>query len=76
MKPSTITAIAALLGGSFLIPVPAEARNGWVKARCSNEGCHYYRLLSRNGIFVKVEVKGTFPSKLDAVIYREIDCNE
>ena len=33
MKLSNITTIAALIGRSFLIPVPAEARNVWV-----NEG--------------------------------------
>ena len=32
MKLSTFLASAAVIGGSFLIPVPAEARNGWVKA--------------------------------------------
>ena len=33
MKLSNITTIAALIGRSFFIPVPAEARNVWV-----NEG--------------------------------------
>ena len=29
MKLFTSIAAAAVIGGSFLIPVPAEARNGW-----------------------------------------------
>ena len=33
MKLSNFAAIAAVIGGSFLIQVPAEARNVWV-----NEG--------------------------------------
>ena len=32
MKLSTFTATAAVIGRSFLIPVPAEARNGGVNA--------------------------------------------
>ena len=49
MKLSTFVAAAAVIGGSFLIPVPAEARNGWVQAYCDiNDECIYLKPISRN----------------------------
>ena len=49
MKLSAFVAIAAVIGGSFLIPGPAEARNGWLKAACANNGtCYYIKPIQRN----------------------------
>ena len=49
MKLSTFAAIAAVIGGSFLIPVPAEARNGWIQVGTSNGETHYMKPLGCNG---------------------------
>ena len=49
MKLSAFVAIDAVIGGSFLIPNPAEARNGWMRGGCSNDGrCNYQKVLSKN----------------------------
>ena len=38
MKLSSFAFIAAVIGGSFLIPVLAEGKNPWIKAAESSEG--------------------------------------
>ena len=60
MKLSAFVAAAAVIGGSFLIPVPAEARNGWQEAGCDNYGdCLYVRKTSRSGSIAKFQTKLT-----------------
>ena len=55
MKLSAFIAAAAVIGGSFLIPVPAEARNGWVKIHCDrNDECTYQKIIKRSGSIVTV----------------------
>ena len=55
MKLSTFVAIAAVIGGSFLIPNPAEARNGWIQTGVSNTGVsHYSKLENRQGHYVSI----------------------
>ena len=50
MKLSSFVAIAAVIGGSFLIPNPAEARNGWVYVTSDRNGAaNYMRYLGRSG---------------------------
>ena len=54
MKLSAFVAIAAVIGGSFLIPNPAEARNGWVEAGTMNDGrTSYVKKISCNGSICK-----------------------
>jgi hypothetical protein len=52
MKLSAFVAAAAVIGGLFLIPFPAEARNGWVYSHQSQKGDSvYFRNKGcRNGI--------------------------
>jgi hypothetical protein len=53
MKLSAFVAIAAVIGGSFLIPNPAEARNGWVRGGCDNDGqCSYQKIIKKDWPFV------------------------
>jgi hypothetical protein len=50
MKLFSAIAAAAVIGGSFLIPNPAEARNGWVKVGCGSQSgqCVYVKVIGRN----------------------------
>ena len=82
MKLLNAIAAAAVIGASFIIANPVEARNGWIEAVCgtnprNERGCHYYRVLSRNSPFVIVDEKSTFPvrGKKEIASHREIDCN-
>ena len=81
MKLFSSIAAAAVIGASFVVPNPAEAKNGWIEAGCgsNNEGsgCYYYRVLSRSGNVVTVEEKTTFPSKSEKplAIHKQIDCS-
>ena len=44
---------AAVIGTSFIATNPAEARNGWMKSGCSNDGsCYYQKVLSANWPYV------------------------
>ncbi len=53
MKLSAFVAIAAVIGGSFLIPNPAEARNGWIRAADTSDGTTFYvKPVKRNGPYV------------------------
>ena len=59
MKLSAFVAAAAVIGGSFLIPNPAEARNGWVYVTStpSNSGgdaSNYVKVTSRTGNIVNL----------------------
>ena len=49
MKLSAFITAAAVIGGSFLIPNPAEARNGWIKAACGvgSDHCYYVKPLNK-----------------------------
>ena len=49
MKLSTFLASAAVIGGSFLIPVPAEAKNGWTFIAESTSG---------NRVWIKKDFSG------------------
>ena len=42
MKLFTAIASAAVIGASFLVPNPVEARNDWLNAGTSNEGVSHY----------------------------------
>ena len=42
MKLFTAIASAAVIGASFLVPNPVEARNGWFYAGTANSGTSYY----------------------------------
>jgi len=69
MKLSTFVAIAAVIGGSFLIPNPAEARNGWMKVGCSSRTgqCVYTKVLNRNSYpYVSFMSNGKHMFKLEA----------
>ena len=49
MKLFKAIAASAVIGGSFLIPVPAEARNGWMQGGCNmNDQCYYQKVISKN----------------------------
>ena len=49
MKLLNAIAAAAVIGGSFLIPVPAEAKNGWVNVGSLRNGeTHYVKPLGGN----------------------------
>ena len=79
MKLFSSIAAAAVIGASFVVPNPVEAKNGWIKAGCAadNSGCYYYRFLSRSGNVVTVEVKNTRPTKATPPLakHRQIDCS-
>ena len=72
MKLSAFVAIAAVIGGSFLIPVPAEARNGWMKGGCEMDGgCYYQKVISKNWPYV------TFKSNTPYGPFTEVaDCQQ
>ena len=56
MKLSAFVAIAAVIGGSFLIPVPAEASNGWITAGSTREGnSHFIKRINRSESVVTVK---------------------
>ena len=81
MKLFSSIAAAVVIGASFIVPNPAEAKNGWIEAGCgsNNEGsgCHYYRVLSRSGNVVTVEEETTIPwkGKKPLAIHEQIDCS-
>ncbi len=79
MKLFSSIAAAAVIGASFVVPNPVEAKNGWIEAGCSakGSGCKYWRVLSRSGNVVTVEEKTTFPSKSEKplAIHKQIDCS-
>ena len=56
IKLSAFVAIAAVIGGSFFIPGPAEASNGWIAAGSTSEGNSIYiKRVNRSGSVVKVK---------------------
>ena len=73
MKLSNFVAIAAVIGGSFLIPVPAEARNGWKQVYCDPDdgSCWHTRVISRNYPYVTYE--NNYPTLLSK---KEADCQQ
>jgi len=74
MKLSDCAAVAAVIGGSFLIPVPAEARDGWVKAGCHNGACGYVKVIRRNYPYVTYEsnsAAGMFTKEADCHQYKK-----
>ncbi len=77
MKLFSSIAAAAVIGASFVVPNPVEAKNGWIRAGCSSSGCLYYRVLSRSGNVVTVEFQSTFPTKLEKPLasHTQIDCS-
>ena len=49
MKLFPAIAAAAVIGASFIAPNPAEARNGWVKSACHQNGeCFYVKVIDRS----------------------------
>ena len=80
MKLFSSIAAAAVIGASFVAPNPVEAKNGWITAGCAYDpppGCFYYRVLSRSGNVVTVEVKSTLPRKSAKPLatHTRIDCS-
>ncbi len=71
MKLSAFVAAAAVIGSSFLIPVPAEARNGWIRVgeNIDNETL-YMKVDRRNGAFRNVSLNFG-----GGIYQREINCN-
>jgi hypothetical protein len=56
MKLSAFVAIAAVIGGSFLIPVPAEAGNGWIATGSTPEGNSLsIKRINRSGSVVTIK---------------------
>ncbi|KZR84902.1 hypothetical protein MITS9509_02842 [Synechococcus sp. MIT S9509] len=49
MKLSTFAAAAAVIGGSFLIPVPAEARDDWIYIGTVKGNQGYIKPLGKQG---------------------------
>ena len=72
MKLFSAIAAAAVIGGSFLIPVPAEARNGWMRGGCNNAGkCNYQKVLSKNWPYV------TYKNNTPSGMWTEVaDCQQ
>ena len=53
MKLFNAIASAAVIGASFLVPNPVEARNGWMQGGCDAEGkCVYQKVISTNWPYV------------------------
>ena len=67
MKLSAFAAIDAVIGGSFLIPFPAEARNGWIYAAKGDLNTHYVNKMGHQGPQVKFHWKATDPGGWDKV---------
>ena len=72
MKLSAFVTIAAVIGGSFLIPSPAEARNGWVYVESSKEESFYIKPLVKRGNIVTFATRW---SDLEKQINRTVNCN-
>ena len=71
MKLFNAIAAAAVIGGSFLIPVPAEARNGWIVVGQSvANDTLYMKVDSRNGAFRNASLNWG-----DEIYQQEINCN-
>ena len=71
MKHSAFLAAAVVIGGSFLIPVPAEARNGWVLIGEGDSGLKHEKLESyAQNRYANVRVAsngGSYPKTIDCV---------
>ena len=73
MKLSTFAAIAVVIGGSFLIPVPAEARNGWVYShRAQNGDSVYFR---NQGCWKGICNVEKMHSSWSGTITNKVNCN-
>ena len=59
MKLSTFVATAAVIAGSFLIPAPAEARNGWMYVGRQDGESLYVKFLGKSGNIAMTEDKNS-----------------
>ena len=78
MKLFNAIAAAAVIGASFIAANPVEAQrapNGWAQGGCGNDVCTYIKYRRRNGNFVSVEVKSTFPKGHSSYL-AEFSCND
>ena len=67
MKLFTLIASAAVIGASFLVPHPVEARNDLMKGGCDTDGtCVYQKVISKNCLYVVF--KGDMPIKIIAKV--------
>ena len=71
MKLITAIASAAVIGASFLVPNPVEARNGWVLIGEGGEGLKHEKLDSyAQGRYANVQVAdngGSYPKTIDCL---------
>ena len=72
MKLFKAIAAAAVISTSFVSAPPAEARNGWMKGGCSNDGsCNYQKVLSANWPYV------TYKNNTPSGMWTEVaDCQQ
>ena len=67
-----IAAAAVISTFLYRLPPPTEARNGWMKGGCSNDGsCNYQKVLSANWPYV------TYKNNTPSDMWTEVaDCQQ
>ena len=71
MKLSSFVAIAAVIGGSFLIPNSAEARSPWNKVETSRGASVYVKDITCRSHFCEYDF-----SDGGSVVQHQINCND